>query len=370
MGKIGGYPVPGHAGNFEENLLDLLRDKSGRRRPLTEDERRLLVMMLTMKHDPLALDVGRLVPAGSYLERITRHFVRTDIAYALPVFQTIMIAASWLTQNGARLEIAGVGEIQPTLWTITLAESGSAKTLATNRITTILGNGDGSGPVRTLPSPGSDAQWIVDLAHDNGAFWFQDEVRKFFSNALKNKMFSRIKPWMLAAYSHEPIANRLKGEREKLKIAWPAFTFFGLSVLSTWREDVDAVSMLDGFCQRPNHVVATARQDTDIFDDFLYFEGAEANLHELWCSLCAQPGAAGVYTLQPDVLPYLRRWWSGLRERWNDGSVLTAFIRRIGFLVLRYLMVLHSLLGKSRHPVDVGSGQGCCTRPAKQREWL
>jgi hypothetical protein len=351
--------VPARARNAEQNLLDLLTVRSGRRaRPLTDEERRLLVMMLTIKRDPLALDIERLVPKGSFLARVRRHFVETDISFALPIFQTIMIAASWLTQNGAKLEIAGVGEIQPTLWTIALAESGSAKTLAASRMTAILGDGNGTAPVRMLPSPGSDAQWIVDLAHDNGAFWFQDEVGKFFSNVLKNKLFSRIKPWMLSAYSHEPIGNRLKHDAEKLEIARPAFTFFGLSVLSTWREDVDAVSMLDGFCQRPNYVVATARQDTDIFDHFIYFEGtkvaaAEADLRELWNALCAQPGAAGTYTLQPDVLPYLRRWWSGLRATWGDAGVPGSFVRRIGYSVLRYLVVLHFLLGKSRYPVDV-----------------
>jgi hypothetical protein len=351
--------VPARAKKVEENLLDLLTIKSGgRRRPLSDDEARLLVMMLTINRDPLALDIQRLVPKGSFLARVARHFDDTDISYALPVFQTVMIAASHLLQNGARLQVEGVGEILPSLWTIALAESGSAKTLAAGRIMSIFGEGDGVAPMRTLPSPGSDAQWIVDLADENGAFWFQDEVGKFFNNVLKNKMFSRIKPWMLSAYSHEPISNRLKSDAHKLEIRKPAFTFFGLSVFSTWRDDVDAVSMLDGFCQRPNYVIATARQDTSIFDHFIYFAGGdiaakEAELREIWQALCAQPGATDVYTLQPDVLPYLQRWWSGLRDQWGDGGVPASFIRRIGFSVLRYLMVLHFLLGKSRHPIDV-----------------
>ena len=350
--------TPARAKSAQDNLLDLLSGKDGRRKPLTEKERRHLVMILTMKADPLALDIARLVPEGSFLKRVQRHFDETDISYALPVFQTVMIAASWLTQNGARLEIPGVGEILPTLWTIGLAESGAAKTLATDRMTMILGDGSGNPPVRTLPSPGSDAQWIEDLAHDNGVFWFQDEVGKFFNGVLTGKLFTRIKPWMLSAYSHEPIGNRLKGEKHKLEIPRPAFTFFGLSVFSTWREDIDAASMLDGFCQRPNYVVATPRENADIFDHFLYFEGEtvkerEADLRELWTALRAQPGAAGTYTLDPEVLPFLRRWWSGLRNTWGEAGVPASFIRRIGFSVLRYLIVLHFILGKSRRPVDL-----------------
>jgi hypothetical protein len=48
--------------------------------------------------------------------------------------------------------------------------------------------------------------------------------------------------------------------------------------------------MLDGFLQRPNYVVATARTDTDLFDHFIYFAGAqvaerETDLRELWNAL-------------------------------------------------------------------------------------
>jgi hypothetical protein len=77
------------------------------------------------------------------------------------------------------------------------------------------------------------------------------------------------------------------------------------------------------------------------------------DLRETWQALCAQPGAAGDYRLREEVLPYLQHWWSGLREMWGSGIVPPSFVRRIGFSVLRYLIVLHFLLGKSRHPIDL-----------------
>jgi hypothetical protein len=341
----------------EENLLDLLMINAGdRRRALRDDDRQLLIMMLRLKRDPDALDIERLIPEGSFLKRVQRHFRDTDISYALPIFQTIMIAASWLTQNGARLNIPGVGEILPSLWTIALAESGSAKTLATTRMMNILG--DGKPPVQMLPSAATDAQWILDLAENNGAYWFQDEVGKFFDGVLRGNLLARLKPWMLSASSHETISNRLKREMEKLEISKPVFTFFGLSVLSTWRDDIDATSMLDGFCQRHNYVVAQSRTDTDMFEHFLYFEGEdvtarEAGLRELWRALCTQEDAAASYQLDQNVLPYLRKRWSGLRDSWSGGLVPASLVRRIGFSVLRYLVVLQFLLGKSRHPIDV-----------------
>jgi hypothetical protein len=351
-------PIP-KPKNAENGLLDLLVTCTDqRRRQLTDEERRLMVAMLMIKRDPDALDIERLIPEGSFLRRVQRHFGDTDISYALPLFQTVMIAASWLTQKGACLMIPGVGEVLPSLWTIALAESGSSKTLAASRIMSIFGDGNGAPPVRMLPSAGTDAQWIVDLAENNGAYWFQDEVGKFFNGVLTGKLLARIKPWMLDAYSHKAIGNRLRSEAAKLEIPKPVFTFFGLSVFSTWRQDIDATSMLDGFCQRPNYVVAPARTDRSMFDCFLYFEGddvakREADLRELWLALCAQPEAAGTYRLNDDVLPYLRNWWSGLRDLWGAGAVPASFVRRVGFSVLRYLIVLHFLLGKSRRPVDL-----------------
>jgi hypothetical protein len=248
------------------------------------------------------------------------------------------------------------GELSNSLWTIGLAESGNAKTLAADRVTLILSGEDGPPVVRMLPACGSDAQWIQDLAADNGTFWFQDEIGKFFHAVLNDSKFNRIKPWMLSAYSHQPISNRLKSEIHKLEIPRPAFTLHGLSVLSTWRADVDAVSMLDGFCQRPSYYVAPARADTDMFEHFIYSAGerqaeAEADVRELWQAVCAQPGAEGPYQLGEGVLPYLEGRWKGLRPIWGDGEVPASSIRRIGFQVLRYLPVLHFLLGKSRWPI-------------------
>ena len=94
------------------------------RRSLDEDERRLLLAFLTAKRDEEAADVGRLIPKGSFLARIVRHFRDTDISYSLPLFDAVMIAASWLTQAGAVLRVRGLGDVHPTLWTIGLAESG------------------------------------------------------------------------------------------------------------------------------------------------------------------------------------------------------------------------------------------------------
>lgn len=334
--------------------------EQGKLRSLKQKEREELLALLSAKARPEALAVDGLIPEGSFPQRLCRFFEKTDASYALPLFQLIMIASSYLTQGGANLWIPGFGTKRPILWTIALSGSGSSKTLATDKVAEILSPRPQD--VRMFPTGATDAQWIVDLAENNGAYWFQDEVGQLFQQVLKQSNYARIKPWMLDAYSHKPIANRLKGEAEKLSIGDPHFTFLGLSVRETWTESVDAASMLDGFCQRFNYVIAPARTDTDMFDHFLYFAGEgveewQAELREFWYALCAQEGALETYTMSDGVLPYLEGWWRSLREKWGAAALPGSFVRRTGFSILSYLVVLHFLLGKSRRPIDLETAE-------------
>ncbi|MCL7466841.1 hypothetical protein [Phaeovulum sp. NW3] len=338
--------------------LDLLSVSTPKgRRALTDDERETLILMLAHKTAAPAFDLDRLAPQGSYPRAMLRHFDDTDISFAMPLFQLVMVAASWLTQNGAYLDVPGTNPIRPTLWTIGLAESGSAKTLATDRVWKILSTPEG-GPVNRLGMVSSDAQWIIDLEEDNGAFWFQDEVGKFIREMNTSTKLSRLKAWMLETYSSAAIGNRLKGEEKKLVIEDPHFTFHGMTVFSTWPQDVNATTMMDGWCQRMNYYVAPARTDTTMFDHFIYFEGAdvevrEAALRETWKAICAQPAACGAYTMAPTALPDLRGWWKSLEKSWGDFALPASFMRRIGFSVLRYMVVIQFLLGKSRLAIDM-----------------
>lgn len=343
--------------------------EKGKLRDLTENEQDQLIAMLALKDCPEALSVEGLIPQGSFPDRLCKFFQKSDASYALPLFQLIMIASSYLTQGGAALWVDGLGRQRPILWTIALASSASSKTVATDKVAEILLPKGKDAPVRMFPLGSTDAQWIVDLKENNGAYWYQDEAGQLFQNILKHSNYTRIKPWMLDVYSHKPIANRLKGEETKLEIEDPHFTFFGLSVRETWARNVDAASMLDGFCQRFNYVIAEPRTDTDMFDHFLSFCGEEvdawsAELRETWEALCAQENALGTYQMDEEVLPFLEGWWRGLRTNWGDGALPASFIRRTGFSILSYLVVLHFLLGKSRHPVDLETA-GLATKYAE-----
>ncbi len=343
-------------------MLDRIRKSSPKgKKPLSEADIKALFQMLAFKAEPEQYEMYQLLPEGSFLKRLCRHFDETDISYELPIFHVISVAASFLTQGGAHLDVPGVGEILPTLWLIGLAPSGSAKTLATNEVEKILKQG--STPlVRKLATGCTDAEWIIELHNNNGAFWFQDEVGKEFAKYRKPGPYSRIKDWVLYAYSYEEIANRLKSESSKMVVKRPHFTFHGLTVDETWRSDIDITSMLDGFAQRFCYYFATRRRGTDMFDHLLYFAGEHFDrqrqaLAEIWDALCFQKAACGKYTLGADVKPYLEQWWLGLRETWGNSSLPPSFIRRIGFAVFRYLIVFQFLLGKSSNPIDLETAE-------------
>ncbi|ETW10831.1 hypothetical protein ATO8_20289 [Roseivivax marinus] len=334
----------------------------GKLKDLTDDQREIVLSMIAARERPEVLNATRLAPEGSVLSRVLRLVDNTNISYTLALAQIISLAAAWLTQNGARLSVPGLGTIRPTLWSIALGDSADCKTLASTTITRILRDSTGDDPVQMLPDAGSDAQWIEELAAHNGSHWYQDEVGQYVRKVLTDARFSRMKPWILNAYSSEPIANRLKGEDEKLQIDDPHYTFLGLTVGSTWHNCLDAESVLDGFLQRFNYFIATPRADKDAFDHFLFFADPEServskDIGDIWSGLIAQRGAAAEYTLGPDILPYLERWWGSLRGKWGNCPLPVSYTRRIGFSVLRYLVVLHWLLGKSGHPIDLETAE-------------
>ncbi|MBI6630889.1 DUF3987 domain-containing protein [Pontibaca salina] len=336
--------------------------EKGKKRPLNELEQSTVIAMLSIKERPDVLSIDHLVPKGSFIERLLGFFKESDISYALPLWQLIMLSASILTQGGATLSIPGMKEKRPILWTIVLAPSGSSKTLATDTVTDILSDDGEESNIAMFPNGGTDAQWIIDLDENNGTYVLQDEVGQWIEKVLKDATYARIKPWMLDSYSHKPISNRLKSENQKLTIEDPHFTFMGLSVRETWKDNVNAASMLDGFCQRFNYVMAPPREDTDMFDHFLYFVGEnvgkqKAELFEIWNALRHQPEAMGVYQIDKDVMPYLDNWWSSLRAQWGSGALPASFIRRTGFSVLSYLVILQFLLGRSRRPIDIETAE-------------
>lgn len=342
----------------ESSVLDrLAKTRSGRRVPLNTTERETLLEMFASKSDR-SIEIKELAPPGSFLAHVLRHFRDTDISYAVPLMSTITHMASLLTQRGVGLVLPNGARIRPTIWAIGLAESGSSKTLAFDELHAILVERSGVA-LRMLPKAATDAQWLLDLAESNGAFWFQDEVGQYLHAVESSKLHARMKPWLLEAYSGATISNRLKGEETKLEVRDPHFTFLGLTVRSTWSSDVDVRNMANGLCQRFSFFIAEIRHDKDVYDHFRFWatdrdERRRAELAATWAALAAQPAAHHDLRLPSEVLAWLEDiWWRGLRKTFGTTPLPPSYVRRVGHAIMQYLPVLHVLLGKAHQPIDL-----------------
>ena len=69
-----------------ELFSDIKVNDGSKRRPLNETEKEALIAMFAVKENSAALDISNLVPKGSFIQRMLRHFDDTDISYLLPLF--------------------------------------------------------------------------------------------------------------------------------------------------------------------------------------------------------------------------------------------------------------------------------------------
>ena len=122
-------PTKRAATEAQSCLLDALTVQGKtRRRPINDEEAKALIAMLALRTNLDALDLRRLIPKGSILMRMVRLFQRTDISFALPLFQPISIDPSSPTHRAAAGEVPALGRSQPTIRTTGLAGSTNTKT--------------------------------------------------------------------------------------------------------------------------------------------------------------------------------------------------------------------------------------------------
>ncbi|MGY3436785.1 MULTISPECIES: hypothetical protein [unclassified Marinovum] len=335
----------------DQNAIDMSQ--------ISSDELDTLVAMLSLQSRPKALDLEGLLPQGSYLRRLCSCFGKSDAGPTVALFQLIAVAASWLTQNGAAIQIPGLHPKRPILWTIALTQDEHGARRATKKMNEILFPNEDAPGVRRLVTEGRDLNWINDLADNNGAFWLQHDAGYILQNALKSRP---MREGMLTAAVHDQISFSTKGTKGRCVLDDPHFTFLGLSTRARWRAQIDETNMLDSLFQRFTYVLAEPAVNKVVFDTPFPFEetcpdAKQRRLGEIWRSLCLQPGAKGAYEVEDAVAPYLLLWWRGLRAQWGDGALPAAFVQSAGDTIQSYLVILHFLLGRSGRKIDIETAE-------------
>jgi len=276
----------------------------------------------------------QVVPPNSFLEAVTDAFRRnTDIPLELPLVAVLTIISGRLLKAGCRIELRGQ-IIKPSLWTVALAPSGSGKTFATQEVLKI------AGVSHRFPEPASAAKFVHDLAEHNNGLWIRDEFGQFLRSLEQQPHLAELRDYLLRLYDGQPISRRTKAD--SVCIPEPALTVLGATVLESFKNCLSAESLVDGFAQRFNFLIADADPSRTAVQFPLYdLSSCQDRMHKAWVEIANTPlhpiyrtsdGAVGAFkSAFKELLP-------------AEGALPLSFFRRLMFSAFRYAAVFHILL--------------------------
>jgi len=285
------------------------------------------------------------VPPGSPVEKVLLAFRReTDIPLEIPFFAFLHFTSGLLLKNGSTIQ-GPIGRINPELWTVVLAPSGSGKTWATSIL-------EEAAELEALNfgEPASGAAFLEALADKSPALWTQDEIAQKLKQIEDPKgPLAEAKEYLLRTYDNKPI-ERKRVRAEPVRVEKPVLGIFGLNTPESFKRALSAESVLDGFAQRFGFVYAEKDPDRPMWDFPIYdrnrvmaaareaFEAVQENeLHAEYVI-----GADATQAFQ-DAFEFLGKKRKTMPE---------SFFRRAMFRALRYAVLYHVILGKPGNLID------------------
>lgn len=202
------------------------------------------------------------VPTGSVVDVVLKTFHEcTDIPLEIPLMSVMSMISARLVRSSARVSL-GTQLIDPMLWTVVLAESGVGKTFATNRAFEL------GGEDRLFPESGSAACFVENLKNWNRTIWLRDEIGQFLKTLEQQPYLIEIRDYLMRIYDGASIERNAKAG--DVRIDDPALVILGLSVFETFKNCITAESMVDGFGQRFNYLVARSDPNRRAYDYAIY----------------------------------------------------------------------------------------------------
>jgi hypothetical protein len=294
----------------------------------------LRAMLRVHKTSGTAWRGQKAIPPGSFAEIVTNAFQQsTDIPLELPLAAVMTAISGRLLQAGCRIDLHGQ-KVKPSLWTIALAPSGGGKTFAAARVLEIAAQEN------LFPEPASAAKFVQDLQSHNNGMWIRDEFGQFLRSLDQQTHLAELRDYLLRLYDGQKIERRTKGE--DLSIEDPALTILGLTVLDTFKNCVGAESLVDGFAQRFNFIIAAADPSRRVADFPLYdLRAHRCSMHDAWRRVESLP-LHPVYRISEEAISTFK---SAFREMMPaDDTLPMSFFRRLMFSAIRYAAIYHILL--------------------------
>jgi hypothetical protein len=294
-------------------------------------------MLLVRKTSASAWRGQSAVPPGSFTEVVTEAFRQaTDIPLELPLAAVMTLISGRLLEAGCLVDLHGQ-MVKPSLWTVVLAPSGAGKTFATRRVLDIAGQKN------LFPDPASAAKFVQDLVAHNNATWIRDEFGQFLKSLDQQTHMAELRDYLLRLYDGQQISRRTK--TDAVSIDNPALTILGSTVLETFKDCVGPESLVDGFAQRFNFIIAPADPLRRAVDFPLYdLRSHQDAMRSAWDSVEQVP-LHPVYRVGEEAIGTFK---SAFRAMMPEGdTVPVSFFRRLMFSAVRYAAVYHLLLDDS-----------------------
>ncbi|WP_323804356.1 DUF3987 domain-containing protein [Sulfitobacter litoralis] len=301
----------------------------------------------------------KVVPPGSFLEEAIEIFrIGTDIPLELPLMAVLSHVSGYLNALGAKYEISG-SEYSPKLWTVVLAPSGSGKTFATDRVERWLTDANGQPAVPALQSASSAAQFVVNIAQVPQGLMVRDEFGQFLNQIQNQRHMEEIKDILLQAYSGGAITRMTKEAQHSIHDH--AFSILGITVGETFANQIGAESLVDGFAQRFNFIVAD-RDPARLTQNFpIYFEDWDApaiqsrftRLRADWLAMLSRTEFEGAtFRFSSDAVNLFK---DSFRTLFDETEIPASFYRRAMFSAFSYATVFHAVAGKSGTVIEPSS---------------
>lgn len=259
----------------------------------------------------------------------------------IPAFTALHGIAAWLLDQKVQISISG-SIIRPDLWTTILAESGTSKTYATRVLQNIM-------TFRRFPEVTTAAQFVADLQEHNHAAWFQDEWGQLIKRINNQTYADEIRDYLLRLYDNQTISRRTRNQT--IEVEDPALVILGTTVTDTFLQNVTLESMLDGFMQRFQYVIAERSPEPPMPLYTMDDAPTSQALTQAWDRVRTTT-IHPLYTASPEAIEVYGTHFERLFR--DHTTVPVSFFRRIMWRCFKYALIYHVLLGKETPDLDAG----------------
>lgn len=303
----------------------------------------IITSMLSMKPPQ---DVWRGVlamPPGTLVEDIVDEFdLKTNIPLELPFFLFFHFMAGYLLHNNICLKVEparGKTEIvQPDIWTVVLAGSGSGKTFTSKSIRN--GIPDLKDYFYDIAGIASTARFVDDLQKNNRKLFVRDEFNELYKQLNGNVTgpLSELKDIFLRLYDNETITRKRRDDEIVIENA--AIAFLGMTVTESFTKNLTADDIINGFAQRFSFIVAQKDQNKQMVDYPIYLLEKDS-WNERWIEL-TKTIKYKTYISDAKAVNAFKKAFILLSNKDLDES----FYRRQMWRAHKYALIYHILLGR------------------------